>query len=48
MYKIIDDGHTEPSKTEKYSQVYLNIIGEQNEDIEMTEEVWRLFEDKAK
>jgi len=48
LYKIIGGGHTEPSLTEKYSQVYLNIVGVQNEDIEMAEEIWSFFEDKTK
>lgn len=48
LYKIIGGGHTEPSKIEKYAQVYKNIVGEQNEDIEMAEEVWKFFEDKIK
>jgi len=48
LYKIIGGGHTEPSKIEKYSRIYLNIVGEQNEDIEMAEEVWKFFKDKSK
>jgi len=48
LYKIIGGGHTEPSLVEHYSQAYLNIVGEQNEDIEMAEEVWKFFEDKVK
>lgn len=48
LYKIIGGGHTEPSKTEKYSIIYKIIVGEQNEDIEMAEEVWSFFEDKVK
>lgn len=48
LYKIIGGGHTEPSKSEKYSQIYKNIVGEQNEDIEMAEEIWEFFKDKAK
>ena len=48
LYKIIGGGHTEPSLIENYSQIYLNIVGEQNEDIEMAEEIWKFFEDKVK
>lgn len=48
LYKINGGGHTEPSLVEKYSETYLAIVGEQNEDIEMAEEVWRFFRDKSK
>ncbi len=48
LYKVIGGGHTEPSLVENYSQAYLNIVGEQNEDIEMAEEIWKFFEDKSK
>lgn len=48
LYKILGGGHTEPSKIEKYSEVYKIIVGEQNEDVEMAEEVWKFFEDKFK
>ncbi len=48
LYKINGGGHTEPSIIENYSQAYLNIVGEQNKDIEMAQEVWKFFEDKAK
>lgn len=48
LYKIVGGGHTEPSKNEEYSQIYLNFAGEQNHDIEMAEEIWNFFKDKSK
>lgn len=48
LYKVIGGGHTEPSLIEKYSQLYLNVVGGQNHDIEMAAEVWKFFEDKSK
>lgn len=48
LYKIINGGHTEPSRTEKYRKFYKSIVGNQNEDIEMANEVWKFFKDKKK
>lgn len=48
LYKVIGGGHTEPSLIERYSQVYLNIVGKQNGDIEMANEVWSFFKNKSK
>ena len=48
LYKIVGGGHTEPSISEKYSQLYLNAVGNQNRDIEMAKEIWSFFEDKSK
>lgn len=43
LYEVRGGGHTEPSKTEHYRRLYKLIVGTQNHDIEMAEEVWRFF-----
>lgn len=48
LYKIINGGHTEPSKTEKYRRLYKSIVGNQNADFEMADEIWKFFKDKEK
>ena len=48
LYKILNGGHTEPSKVERYNSFFLNIVGNQNGDIEMSEEIWNFFKDKSK
>lgn len=47
-YEITGGGHNEPSIEERYSRVYLAIVGEQNGDIEMANEVWGFFKTKSK
>jgi len=44
LYEIVGGGHTEPSLTEHYARLYKLIVGNQNKDIEMAEEVWKFFE----
>ena len=48
LYKIENGGHTEPSIKERYSGLFKGIVGSQNGDIEMAEEVWQFFKDKQK
>jgi len=48
LVRVNGGGHTEPSLVEKYSQLYLNLTGEQNHDIEMVTEVWSFFKPKSK
>lgn len=48
FYKVIDGGHTEPSIEERYSNFFLAIVGNQNADVEMANEVWSFFETKSK
>lgn len=48
LYKIQDGGHTEPSILERYSNIFKLIVGEQNGDIEMADEIWDFFKDKLK
>ncbi len=44
LFEIRGGGHTEPSLTEHYSWLYSLIVGRQNRDIEMAEEVWKFFD----
>ena len=48
LYKIISGGHTEPSISERYGNFYLSLVGNQNGDIEMANEIWDFFKDKSK
>ncbi len=48
FYKIIDGGHTEPSISERYNPIFLQVVGNQNGDIEMANEVWDFFKNKQK
>ncbi len=48
LYEIEGGGHTEPSIKERYSNVFKILVGEQNGDIEMAEEVWNFFKNKSK
>lgn len=43
LYKVLGGGHTEPSLTQHYRRLYKLIVGQQNRDIEMAEEVWKFF-----
>ncbi|MCG8669953.1 MAG: prolyl oligopeptidase family serine peptidase [Pseudomonadales bacterium] len=44
LYEVRGGGHTEPSLSEHYRRLYKLIVGRQNRDIEMAEEVWRFFD----
>lgn len=44
LYEIRGGGHTEPSLTEHFGRLYKRIVGKQNKDFEMAEEVWKFFE----
>ncbi|MFK8163841.1 MAG: PHB depolymerase family esterase [Lewinella sp.] len=48
LYEVIGGGHTEPSLVERYGNLYLAIVGTQNGDIEMAEEVWDFFRGKTR
>ena len=48
LYEISNGGHTEPSLSERYSNLYLALVGNQNADIEMANEVWDFFKTKSK
>jgi len=42
-YEVVGGGHTEPSIAERYSSAFKLIVGVQNGDIEMADEVWEFF-----
>ncbi|NND79773.1 MAG: prolyl oligopeptidase family serine peptidase [Maribacter sp.] len=44
LYEVRGGGHTEPSLNEYYGWLYRKIVGNQNKDTEMAEEVWKFFE----
>ena len=44
LYEVRGGGHTEPSLTEHYRWLYKRIVGPQNKDIEMADEVWQFFQ----
>ena len=44
LYEVKGGGHTEPSLREHYGNLFKIIVGNQNKDIEMAEEVWKFFE----
>lgn len=48
LYEVIGGGHTEPSLVERYGNLYLAIVGTQNGDVEMAEEVWEFFRTKTR
>ena len=48
LYKTEGGGHIEPSIREQYSGPFENVIGAQNSDIEMADEMWGFFKEKQK
>lgn len=42
-YEVVGGGHTEPSIAERYGLIYKALVGSQNGDIEMADEVWDFF-----
>jgi polyhydroxybutyrate depolymerase len=48
LYEVRGGGHTEPSLSEHYSRLWLLLVGPQNRDIEMAEEVWAFFKNKRR
>jgi len=48
LYRVERGGHTEPSLQEHYRRLYKRIVGPQNRDIEMADEVWQFFKDKRR
>ncbi|TWT79738.1 Alpha/beta hydrolase family protein [Planctomycetes bacterium CA13] len=47
VVRIDRGGHAEPSIKQPYSRLYLAIIGAQNQDIEMADQIWKFFEGKT-
>ncbi len=43
-YEVLGGGHTEPSLKKRYAALWKLIVGSQNGDIEMADEVWTFFE----
>lgn len=43
LYQVLGGGHAEPSRTERYSWLWELVVGRQNHDMEMAEEVWAFF-----
>ena len=48
LYKVIGGGHTEPSIKEKYGMIYRLIVGNQNHDVEMANEIWEFLQNKRR
>ena len=43
LYRIDGGGHVEPSRAERYPRWLMRLLGKQNGDVEMAEEVWAFF-----
>ena len=48
LLKVNNGGHTEPSISQRYSASFLTLVGNQNADIEMANEIWSFFKNKTK
>ena len=48
LYRVNNGGHVEPSIAERYSQIWLAIVGDQNGDIEAAHEIWDFLKTKSK
>lgn len=47
FYEVVGGGHTEPSIAQRYGGLFKDlVVGEQNGDVEMSNEVWNFFESK--
>ncbi|MDM7860554.1 DUF4038 domain-containing protein [Alteromonas sp. ASW11-36] len=47
LFQVNGGGHASPSPTQRFGTPYVpHVLGEQNGDIEMAEEVWQFFQDK--
>lgn len=46
FYEVVGGGHTEPSISERYGNLFKAVVKEQNGDIEMATEVWNFFKTK--
>lgn len=47
LVQILGGGHAEPSIQQPYSRLFLAVIGRQNQDIEMADEIWTFFRGKS-
>lgn len=43
LYRVEGGGHNEPSRVERYRPIVTRVLGPQNGDIEMADEVWDFF-----
>lgn len=43
LYRIEGGGHLEPSRTERYPRWLARLLGHQNGDVEMADEIWAFF-----
>lgn len=48
LFKIINGGHTTPSLQVRSRRLLQRILGNQNADIEMADEVWSFFKPKTR
>lgn len=48
LYKVVNGGHIEPSRKERYSFLWTAFAGTQNGDIESSEEIWSFFKQKVR
>lgn len=48
LYEVRGGGHTEPSQREQYGRLYRRIVGPQNHDVEMADEVWAFFKTRQR
>jgi polyhydroxybutyrate depolymerase len=48
LYKVVNGGHIEPSRRERYSFLWTSYAGSQNGDIESAEEIWSFFKGKVR
>lgn len=48
LYRVEGGGHTEPSISQRYGLAVQALLGKQNNDIEMAEEIWSFFADKSR
>jgi polyhydroxybutyrate depolymerase len=46
-YKVIGGGHVEPSLKERMGWIWIKIVGKQNNDMEMAEEIWKFFKNNV-
>lgn len=45
LFEVQGGGHTEPSRAQRYARPWQWLVGPQNHDIEMAEEIWSFFRD---
>jgi len=48
LYKVVNGGHIEPSRRERYSFLWTSFAGTQNGDIESADEIWKFFKEKIR